>query len=314
MSAVTTDARPSNTRLYAAIVVLLAVSVGVQATRDRGWAPFVPPNPTLWVQSGPLASRMALGFDNFVADLYWMRAVIYYGGKRQLSAGAQTAAAQASNYDLLHPLLQLVTTLDPHFKVAYRFGAIFLAEAHPSGPGRPDLAIGLLQRGIENDFGRWEYFEDIAFVYYWWLKDFQKAAEWFKRAGEQPGAPSWLAPLAATTLAQGGDRQASRFLWNQILESTDIEWLRNNANLRLRQLDAMDVLDELNRRLERFTNREGRPPRDWREFATSEGLRGVPADPTGVPYVLNPETGRIEIARNSQLWPLPTDLPGLPPS
>jgi len=313
MSAATADSRPSNTRLYAAIAALLTLSVGVQATRDRGWAPYVPPNPTMWVQSGPLASRLALGFDSLVADIYWMRAVIYYGGKRQLT-GEQAAAAQASNFDLLHPLLQLVTTLDPHFKVAYRFGAIFLTEAYPNGPGRPDLAIELLQRGIENDFGRWEYFEDIAFVYYWWLKDFQKAAEWFKRAGEQPGAPTWLAPLAAVTLTEGGDRQSSRFLWNQILESSDNDWMRNNASLRLRQLDAMDVLDELNRRVELFTSRQGRPPRDLVEFAAAERLRGVPADPTGVPYMLNPETGKIELGRGSQLWPLPTDRPGLPPS
>jgi hypothetical protein len=314
MSAATADRRPSNNRLYAAIATLLTLSVGVQAMRDRGWAPYVPPNPAMWVQSGPLASRMALGFDNLVADIYWMRAVIYYGGKRQLTAGGQTAAAQASNFDLLYPLLQLVTTLDPHFKVAYRFGAIFLTEAYPSGPGRPDLAIALLQRGIENDFGRWEYFEDIAFVYYWWLKDFQKAAEWFKRAGEQPGAPTWLAPLAAVTLAEGGDRRSSRFLWNQIFESSDNEWMRNNANRRLRQLDAMDVLDELNRRVDAFTAREGRPPRDWRELAADARLRGVPADPTGVPYVLNPETGRVELDPGSQLWPLPTERSGLPSS
>jgi tetratricopeptide (TPR) repeat protein len=302
MSAATADSRPSNTRLYTAIAVLLTLSVGVQATRDRGWAPFVPPNPTMWVQSGPLASRLALGFDSLVADIYWMRAVIYYGGKLQLATGEQTAAAQASNFDLLYPLLELVTTLDPHFKVAYRFGAIFLTEAYPNGPGRPDLAIALLQRGIENDSGRWEYFEDIAFVYYWWLKDFHKAAEWFKRAGEQPGAPTWLAPLAAVTLAEGGDRRSSRFLWNQIFETSDNEWMRNNAHRRLRQLDAMDALDELNRRVDIFTTREGRPPRAWRELATA------------VPYVLNPETGKIELDRRSQLWPLPTDRPGLPPS
>ena len=49
------------------------------------------------------------------------------------------------NYDLLYPLLDLVTTLDPRFNVAYRFGAIFLVRAAPGGPGRPDLAIALLE-------------------------------------------------------------------------------------------------------------------------------------------------------------------------
>ena len=88
------DLRPSNRWLYVAIAVLLAVSVSVQAVRDRGWAPFVPPNPTMWLQSGPMAGKLALGFRSLVADVYWIRAVVYYGGRRQMSGGVQTESAQ----------------------------------------------------------------------------------------------------------------------------------------------------------------------------------------------------------------------------
>src|SRR4051812_33440469 len=101
MTAHVVDLRPSNRGLYTAIAVLLAVSVGVQVVRDRGWAPFAPPNPLMWVQSGPAARKLALGFNGVIADVYWMRAVIYYGGRRGLSeAGGQSAAAQATNFDL----------------------------------------------------------------------------------------------------------------------------------------------------------------------------------------------------------------------
>ena len=304
MSAGAVGVRPSNRWLYAAIALLLAVTVALQVVRDRGWAPFVPKNPTLWLQSGPVAIRLALGFRNLVADAYWMRAVVYYGGKRRANAQAPAAT---ENFAQLYPLLDLVTSLDPNFRVAYRFGAIFLTEAYPSGPGRPDLAIALLQRGVAHDPARWEYMEDIGFVYYWWLKDYHQAAEWFQRAGERPGAPAWLAPLAATTLAQGGDRRSSRLLWMQLLQNTDVEWLRRNARIRLQQLDAMDAIDELNRRVERFIARERRPPRDWREFGIAEGLRGIPLDPAGTPYQLDGATGRVGLARQSALWPLPSE-------
>lgn len=309
MSAATVDLRPSNRRLYAGLALLLALSISIQVVRDRGWTPFEPPNPTLWLNSGPLANKLALEFRNIVADVYWMRAVVYYGGKRLLIAqpgsGQAQGAATAANFDLLYPLLDLVTTLDPHFRVAYRFGAIFLTEAYPSGPGRPDQAIGLLQRALEGDSARWEYMEDIGFVYYWWLHDFRKASEWFKRASEQVGAPSWMAPLAATTLAEGGDRQSSRFLWTQIEQTTDLDWVRGSARLRLQQLDAMDTIDELNRRVERFMAREHRTPRDWQEFAAAERFGGIPVDPTGEPYRLDPATGRIDLGSNSSLHPLP---------
>ena len=90
--------------------------------------------------------------------------------------------------------------------------------------------------------------EDIGFVYYWWLQDYRQAAEWFKGAGERPGAPAWLAPLAATTLAQGGDRRSSRLLWTQLLQEHRRRMDPAQCTHRLQQLDAMDAIDELNRR------------------------------------------------------------------
>ena len=52
-----------------------------------------------------------------------------------------------AKFDLLWPLLDVATTLDPHLIVAYRFGAIFLSEPE-AGANRTDLAIELVKRGI----------------------------------------------------------------------------------------------------------------------------------------------------------------------
>lgn len=298
--------RPSNRWLHAATAALLVLSIAVQVVRDRGWQPYQPTTPILWFQSGPLLKRVALGFDNLLADTYWMRAVVYYGSKRR-------SEEKGRNFDLLDPLLTLVTTLDPQFKVAYRFGAIFLTEGYPLGPGRPDLAIALLERGIAANPNAWEYPHDIGFVHYWWLHDYPGAADWFAKAAKLPGAAEWLAPLAASTLAQGGDRQSSRLLWRQLLESNDADWLKQNAQRSLAQLDAMDVLDELNRASQRYTAREGRPPQTGQELIRGERLRGIPLDPTGTPFVLDPATGRIDLSRQSTLWPLPANQAGSKP-
>lgn len=282
----------------------MAAAVAIQAVRDRGWTPYEPENSVLWIRSGPAAKRLALGFDNIVSDVYWIRAVIYYGGSHR--------AGTARNYDLLFPLLNLVTELDPHFKVAYRFGALFLSEPAPGGPGQTDRAVELLQRGIERDSGRWEYFYDIGFVYYWWERDYKKAAEWFLRGAERPKAAEWLKPLAATTLATGGSRDTSRQMWTQLLNS-DMTFIHGQAELRLKQLDAMDAIADLTPILQRFIDREHRTPRSWQEFAQVEHLPGVPTDPTGVPFVFDPKVGYIEISRKSRLWPLPTEPTRLPP-
>jgi tetratricopeptide (TPR) repeat protein len=293
------DGRPRVAPAMVLIAALLAAAIAVQVIRDRGWTKYEPPSAILWLRSGEAASRLALGFDALVADIYWIRAVVYYGGTLR-------SEAPAKDYSLLYPLLDLVTSLDPHFKVAYRFGSIFLTEAYPAGPGRPDQAVALLQRGIERDGGKWEYYHDIGFIYYWWVRDYEKAAEWFLKGSERPASPEWLKPLAATTLASGASLASSRQLWQQMLNS-DVAYLRQQAEHRLRQLDAMQMIAELTPVLQRFINRERRYPRSWQELAAVERLRGVPTDPTGVPFYFDPAVGYIDVSRKSTLWPLPRD-------
>ena len=288
---------PANRWWYAAIAALMAVSVAVQIVRDRGWQPYQPPSGVMWIRSGPLAQRLALGFDNLVADVYWMRTVIYFGGQRR--------ATGAMKFDQLFPLLDLVTSLDPDFRMAYRFGAIFLAEEYPGGAGRPDQAVQLLHKGMDHAPQRWEYLQDIGFVHYWWMRDYERAAEWFKKAGEIPGSATWLGALAATTLAEGGNRQSSRQLWTELRDTTDVDWLKANAGHRLQQLDAMDSIDALNRITEDFAKRRGRPPASWQEVAAEQRWRGIPADGSGVPFALDPTTGRVSLGPNSALHPLP---------
>ena len=99
----------------------------------------------------------------------------------------------------------MATTLDPCFNIAYRFGAIFLSEPPPGGPVGPTshCAAGEGHRG---DARKWQYIQDIGFVEFWARKDYKAAAASFERASKAPGAAWFLKPLAATTLAQGGQR------------------------------------------------------------------------------------------------------------
>jgi hypothetical protein len=255
----------------------------------------------MWLRAGPAMQRAALGYDALVADLFWMRAVVYFGRQRLSTAKDKT-------YDLLYPLLDLVTLLDARFTVAYRFGAIFLSEPYPGGPGRPDLAIDLLQRGLERDPARWEYARDIGFVYWWSYRDHATAADWFEKASAMPGAPTWLTSTAALMLTQGGDREAARQLWRQLYDSADVEWLKRAAEIRLAQIDALDQIDQLNTIVWRYEARKQRFPATWQELVLSGVLRGVPLDPAGAPYVLDRANEDVRLSEQSPLWPLPTGL------
>ena len=283
----------------ATLVMLLGASVALQAGRDRVAPRMDVGDRFLYLQSGETLKRVALSFDAVLADVYWIRTLQHFGGDR-------LKTDRGRRYELLYPLLDLTTTLDPRFNIAYRFGAIFLSEAWPGGPGRPDLAVSLLRKGIANDASKWQYMQDAGFVYYWALGDFENAAAWFQRASRVPGAPSWLEPLAATTLAQGGDRAASRFLWQQIARSAEDDWMKSEADRRLLQLDALDQIDWLQARIRPYAARHQGEPLAWEALVRSGILRATPRDPTGEPYVLNPWWGSVTVSERSPLFPMPT--------
>jgi hypothetical protein len=283
----------------AAVVALLGAAIALQVARDRLYPrEGESVERILYVRSGAALRRIALEFDALLSDVYWIRAIQHYGGDR-------LAGDRTRKYQLLHPLLDLTTTLDPYFTIAYRFGAIFLSEAYPGGPGRPDQAVALLRKGIAAQPGKWQYYHDIGFVHYWHLRDYQAAAAWFQKASMQPGAPNWLPPLAASMLTAGGDRASARFLWRQMLQSEQ-QWLRLNAERRLVQLDALDVADQLKALVRRFPPAEGQPF-TWQHLVERRVLRGIPVDPTGTPFELDPATGDVRVSPQSELQPMPTD-------
>jgi hypothetical protein len=183
---------------------------------------------------------------------------------------------------------------------------VFLAEPFPAGAGRPDQGIALLQKGLRTRPDRWELAQGIGFVYYWWLADYQNAAMWFNRAADMPHAPDWLRPLAAVTLAQGGNRASSRMLWTEIGRNADGDWLRNQSAFRLKQLDALDGIDFVERVVQQYRERTGVPPTSWDDMMRAGLLRGVPPDPTGVPFRLDPATGKVTLDPSSSLNPLPS--------
>ncbi len=77
----------------------------------------------LYVPSGAVLQRLVLSYNALAADVYWIRAIQYL--RRQARCAA--ARSEKHHYELLYPLLDIATTLDPHFNIAYRFGAVFLS-------------------------------------------------------------------------------------------------------------------------------------------------------------------------------------------
>lgn len=291
----------SQVRTVMAVVaagLLLGGAVLLARVREDRYPAPPPAADSLYVTSGTALRRMTLGYQPLAADLYWIRAIQHYGGLRLTND-------PHADYSLLYPLLDLTTTLDPRFNIAYRFGSIFLAEPPPGGAGRADLAIKLLEKGLLALPDKWEYMYDIGFVHYWWTHDYVAASSWFERASQVPGAPRWLPALAATTRARGGDRQTSRVMWETIYSTAEVDWLRHQAERALLQLRAMDERDQLQRLVD-AEHAKTTAPVDWRALVRERRLRGIPVDPTGTPYEID-AAGLVNLGAGSPLLPLPVE-------
>jgi hypothetical protein len=232
----------------------------------------------LMLRSGPMLRFMSLEYAPLLADLYWTRAVQYYG------ANSKKAEVKL---DLLWPLLDITTTLDPNLIPAYRFGSTFLAEPPPRGAGQPDRAIELLERGIKANPEFWRMYEDLGFVYYFDLKDYKKASEAFLEGSKNPKALPWMKVLAARVSEKGNERETSVFLWNDIYTSATDPQTKQNALTHLRLLRAEADREQLDLLAAEFEKRYGRHPGNVREMVGAGLLPGVPVDPLGFAYVLD---------------------------
>jgi hypothetical protein len=227
-----------------------------------------------------------------LADVYWMRAVQYYGGKR---------LKDEKRFDLLDPLIGIATTLDPQLIHAYRFGAIFLSEQSPIGAEQPEKAVALLKQGIKHNPHDWQLYRDLGFVYYWYIKDYTTAAEAFLEGSKNPDSAPWMKTFAAELLARGGSRDSARFLWQQFYETADNEQMKQNARenlIRLRALDEMDLLREF---ISKVETRLGRPVQSIEELIKLGILKQRPLDPKGFPYTYDPKTKNVQMSPDSKV-------------
>ena len=251
----------------------------------------------LLLRSGKLLKRLSLGYDSLLADIYWTRTVQYNGAVIERGV---------NDFGLLAPLLDVTTDLDPRLDVAYRYGAIFLSEKVPAGAGRPDQAIALVRKGIAANPSNWRLYYDLGFVYYWYLRDYQQAAQTFWDGSKVPGAMPWMSAMAAHIAGSGGSRETSRFMWGQIYETTKDISVRANALAHLQALRTLDDLDALKNFTETYKKRTGHAPTSIQDLVNAHIILGIPQDPGGYPYILdangepaaNPESPMAERVKN----------------
>jgi hypothetical protein len=261
------------------IPILLVSLAWLQRNIDASSAPLQNEKPELMLRSGTMLKKVSLGYDSLLADIYWTRTIQYFGSR---------AGETGANFDLLAPLLDITTTLDPQLMIAYRFGAIFLSEPDPAGAGRPDLGVSLVKKGIAANPDEWRLYEDLGLIYSIHLKDYDKAAAAYLEGSKNPQAQIWMKVLAARVAQKGEAIETSKLIWAEVYASTQDKLVRQRALEHLAALDASIGLKQLNESSEDYWRKFGRLPTTIQELRDSGLVGGKLQDPAGYPYVLGP--------------------------
>jgi len=284
-------------RRLATGALLLAAASGIVWTQrriDERLGAFRAQEEVLYLWSGRRVKRLAPGFEGLAADIYWLRTVQYFGGKRVFSNDRK--------FELLEPLIDITVSLDPRLEIAYRYGAIFLAEPAPVGAGRIDSALAVLERGARENPENWRLRKELAYFHYLFKHDAQTAARILLEAAELPGAAYWLRTLAADFLGRSGDRDTSRRVWKQMYDDSEEGAIKQNALTHLRILDAQETRELLQAAVQEFERRGGRRPSSLQDLVTHGFVRSIPDDPSGVPFAYDAEAGTVRLSRQSVLW------------
>jgi tetratricopeptide (TPR) repeat protein len=242
-------------------------------------------------RSGRLVKALSLEYAPFAAAIYWTRVVQYFGEKHRL---------HQTNLELLWPLLDIATTLDPHLMPAYRFGSTFLSDSPPRGEGRPDLAVKLLERGIKANPDQWRLYQDLGNVYYFDAKEYAKASAAFTEGSKNPNALIWMKVMAAKIAAEGASPETSYFLWLQVYQTTADPSVKKNAEEHLKLMKVELDLKEINRLADEFEKRTGHRPARMSELVQAGLLKELPKDSEGYEYTFG-DDGKAELNLNSPL-------------
>ena len=254
---------------------------------------------TLYIRSTKVLRRMCLGYTGLLADIYWTRAVQYFGAQHIRGSG---------DFRLLGPLLQVTTELDPKMLTPYEFGANFLGPKPPNGAGLPGEAMDLLKYGIEHNPDQWRLYYNLGFLYFTEFKDYARAADAFARGAKLPVTNKFMPIMAAKMAQHAGEFDTAKMLWYMAYQNTKEPPLRQNAVDHLRALQVDEEVTQLEAVVEKYRQQTGQLPASMGDLESAGLIHGTPEDPNGHAYKLMPD-GRIEVQDPQSILYITKGLP-----
>ena len=208
-----------------------------------------------------------------------MKVIIYFGGiieKRQ-----SNVINQPPDYQRMSGILHGAVKLDPYNMDAYYMAQSFLTWEVK----QYKLANDLLDYGMKYRTWDWmlPFFAGFNSAYF--MKDFKKASEYYKRAGELSGSPLYFS-LAGRYLQESGQTDLAIAYLTAIEKGERNQAVKKNYQIRLAAFKEVRRI-ELAR--DRFKEAKGILPATVEQLRKEGFLVPPPVDPYGGLFYLEPD-------------------------
>lgn len=217
-------------------VCVLAVTMWMHAVTTVRRAGFSTEEDLLYLPNAELLRVLSLGHRELLADLVWIRAVVYAGG----------TLAKRGKMVWLDRYLDTIMTLDPRFRKPYQWaGVITMYNGHTITNEMVMQSNHYLEKAVDRFPDDWEFPFMLGANYLHELRTQDpkeralwdaRAANYIERAALLQGGPPWLPILAATLTSKQGKLDLAVRHLEAALASTDDDNARQGIRNKLANL------------------------------------------------------------------------------
>jgi hypothetical protein len=174
--------------------------------------------------------------------------------------------------------------LDPKFEMPYLLGGLVLGES----THHARKALRVLGRGREQYPADWRFPFYMGYTSYFSLGETETAGKAMAEAAQLPGSPAYLPGLASRMLSEAKDPGKALAMLETIVRQESDPLRRAVLERRIREVTVERDLQALEWAVESYREKMGAIPRELSDLVRAGILPGIPAEPNGGRYRMEP--------------------------
>ncbi|MGB8953365.1 MAG: hypothetical protein WCC06_11955 [Candidatus Aminicenantales bacterium] len=238
----------------------------------------IPGSSIIYIPSGKYLKLAAFGYSSLLADLVFLWAIQYYGDY-----------SIPDRFRYFEHIFMIISELDPRYIDSYQVGALIaLYDAKDV-----HLALKLFDLGLAKNPDMWIFPLEAGHYAQMYIKDYDLARDYYKKAMEIEGAPAIAQRLYANAAFKTMDYRTAWETWIEIYRTSQDEQVKKIASNHLYQVKAAVDIRAIKTALQQFREKFRRNPSELAQLVRAGFLPSLFKDFDGRDYLYDPQTGEV---------------------